>query len=127
MTSQSCCGSAAVRVRLHGRKGNNRSRHARLFTSELAFRKRYAVVRRHCQDRVDIAGLSPRSCCLAFRPLHHKLVRAGLAWWFRRYASGETQTCLRERLDGHGADCAGMQTRCTVGTEAVAAKAVTAQ
>jgi hypothetical protein len=103
---------AAVRVRLHDVDDAGKETTVRdtRDCSQASWRleKRYAVI---VSTRVAIAGLSPRSCCRAVRPRHQELVGARLAWWFRRYApvTGNLKG-LRERLDGHGRDCGGMET-----------------
>jgi micrococcal nuclease len=51
-------------------------------------------VKPHGQDRYR-RKLGKR-CCLMGRNLNHEIVKAGFAWWFRRYAPGDQ---ILERLE----------------------------
>jgi micrococcal nuclease len=80
----------AVRVRLHGidapEKGQAFSNRAKHFVSELVFGKEVTV-----RDRgLDRYGRTIGEVFLLDgRNVNHEIVRAGLAWWFRRYATGD--------------------------------------
>ena len=78
------------RVRLHGIDSPERKqafyREAKSYTAALAFRKS-VIVRLKGRDRWQrtIGEVVLPSGQL----LNHELVRAGLAWWFRKYAAGD--------------------------------------
>jgi micrococcal nuclease len=80
----------AVRVRLHGidapEKGQAFSNRAKQFVSDLVFGKEVNV-----RDRgLDRYGRTIGEVLLLDgRNVNHEIVRAGLAWWFRRYATGD--------------------------------------
>jgi micrococcal nuclease len=77
----------AVRVRLHGidapEKGQAFSNRAKQFMSDLVFGKEVTV-----HDRgLDRYGRTIGEVFLLDgRNVNHEIVRAGFAWWFRRYA-----------------------------------------
>ena len=80
-----------VRVRLQGvdcpERGQAFGTAARRFTSELCFGKQVSL-RSYGSDRY---GRILADVVLPDgRILNHELVRAGLAWWYREYAAGDT-------------------------------------
>src|SRR5438128_138901 len=77
----------AEKIRLHGidcpEKGQPFGTKAKQFTSSLAFGKGVTV---HVKD-TDRYGRTVADVILADgRSLNRELVRAGLAWWYRKYA-----------------------------------------
>jgi micrococcal nuclease len=87
-----------IRVRLHGidapERGQPFGTRARQFTSEAAFGK---VVRIEPTDRDRYGRIVAEVILPDGRNLNRELVRAGLAWWFRRYARHDAEL---ERLEG---------------------------
>ena len=88
----------AVRVRLYGidcpEKGQAFGRRAKHFTSDLAFRKMIEVKERG----TDRYGRTIGEVILNDgRSLNRELVRAGLAWWYRRYARTDVTLEALER------------------------------
>ena len=76
-----------IKVRLHGidcpEIGQDFGSRAKAFTSELVFGQVVKVVPRD----IDRYGRTVADVILADgRILNHELVRAGLAWWYRKYA-----------------------------------------
>ena len=82
----------AVRVRLHGidapEKGQAFSNRAKQFVSDLVFGKEVNI-----RDRgLDRYGRTIGEVFLLDgRNVNHEIVRAGLAWWFRRYAPNDSE------------------------------------
>ena len=85
-------GSKSVRIRLHGvdtpEKKQAFGEKAKNFTAELAFGKvvRVAVVEIDRYERSVAEVLLPDG-----RSLNKELVKAGLAWWYRRYAPNDRE------------------------------------
>jgi endonuclease YncB( thermonuclease family) len=79
-----------VRVRLNGidapEKAQPFATRAKEFTSSLAFGK---VVTARVKDRDRYGRLVADVILPDGRNLNHELVRAGFAWWFRRYAPND--------------------------------------
>jgi micrococcal nuclease len=81
----------AVRVRLHGIDTPERRQafgtRARQFTADLAFKQQVTVLVRDTDRYGRVVGemLLPSG-----RHLNRELVRAGLAWWYRKYAPNDT-------------------------------------
>jgi len=79
--------SGTDKIRLHGidcpEKGQSFGRKAKKFTSKLVYKKDVEV-------QVKDTDRYGRTVGTVFLPdgtnLNHELVRAGLAWWYRRYA-----------------------------------------
>ena len=79
------------RVRLHGidcpEKGQGFGTVAKQFTSALIFGKEVTVM---VQDSDKYGRTIGEVKLLDGRVLNQELVKAGLAWWYRRYAPGDT-------------------------------------
>ena len=79
------------RVRLHGidcpEKGQAFGTVAKQFTSALVFGKEVTVT---VQDSDKYGRTIGEVTLLDGRVLNHELVKAGLAWWYRKYAPGDT-------------------------------------
>jgi micrococcal nuclease len=79
------------RVRLHGidspEKGQAFGQRAKQFTSALVFGKEVTLM---VQDSDQYGRMIGEVKLLDGRVLNHELVKAGLAWWYRRYAPGDT-------------------------------------
>ncbi|MBY0507257.1 MAG: thermonuclease family protein [Bryobacteraceae bacterium] len=76
----------AERIRLHGidapEKRQAYGRRAQDFLGEMIFKQTVRVVVRS-QDRY---GRTVADLYLGRKHVNHEMVRAGMAWWFRRYA-----------------------------------------
>jgi micrococcal nuclease len=83
---------SAVRVRLHGidapEKGQAFSNRAKQFVSDLVFGKEVTVRDRGLDRYERTIG---EVFLLDGRNVNHEIVRAGLAWWFRRYAPNDRE------------------------------------
>jgi micrococcal nuclease len=73
-------GRTPVKIRLHGidapEAGQDFGTRAKQAASELAFGK--------------VVTVQPRDTDRYGRTLNHELVRSGFAWWYQKYASGDT-------------------------------------
>jgi len=86
----------AERIRLHGidapEKRQAYGRRAQDFLGEMIFKQTVRVVVRS-KDRY---GRQVADLYLGKKHVNHEMVRAGMAWWFRRYAQGDQTLRLLE-------------------------------
>ena len=85
-------GTTTVKIRLNGidcpEKKQPFGTRAKQFTSDLAFGKTVTVI----EKEKDRYGRTVGEVILPDgRSLNHELVRAGLAWWYRRYAPNDAE------------------------------------
>lgn len=88
-------GGAAVRVRLHDvdapEKAQDLGQRAKSFTSDLAFGQTVSV---YVADRDQYGRVVGDVALSDGRSLNRELVRAGYAWWYRRYSSDQSFATL---------------------------------